>query len=110
MRLLALANILSGVIIFLLSLPLICRKVPMNRFFGVRIRAAFESRQRWYDVNAFGGTELARWSLLIVCYGLAGLILDERRLAVYAYANLAVVLTAVLIPLINVMRWSKKGN
>jgi hypothetical protein len=43
----AITILLSGVLIFLLSLPMIYRKVPMNHFYGVRIAAAFESDQRW---------------------------------------------------------------
>jgi hypothetical protein len=39
----AITILLSGVLIFLLSLPMIYRKVPMNHFYGVRIPAAFES-------------------------------------------------------------------
>lgn len=47
---------------FLLSLPLIFRKVPMNHFNGIRLRASFESEERWYDINAYGGRQLAACS------------------------------------------------
>jgi hypothetical protein len=47
------------VLLFGLSLPLVLRKAPMNEFYGIRIPAAFESKQRWYDINAYGGRQFA---------------------------------------------------
>jgi hypothetical protein len=37
----------------------------MNGAYGIRIPAAFESEQRWYDINAYGGRKLAGWSWLV---------------------------------------------
>ena len=59
MTTIALVTLLSGILIFILSLPLISRKIPMNGGYGIRIPAAFESEQRWYDINAYGGRQLA---------------------------------------------------
>ena len=61
-----------GIITFCVCLPLIYRKVPMNRFYGIRIPQSFVSAERWYDINAYGGRLLVRWSCLIMAIGLAG--------------------------------------
>lgn len=44
-----------GLLVSALSVPLIVRKVPMNRFYGVRIPKAFASERNWYELNEYGG-------------------------------------------------------
>ena len=61
--------LLVGLVTLLISLPLIYRKVPINAFYGIRIRASFQSEQRWYDINAQGGKLFAKWSALIIVPG-----------------------------------------
>lgn len=109
MTALALTLLLSGILIFLLSLPLINRQVPMNAGYGIRIPAAFESEQRWYDINAYGGRRLAGWSWLIVGTGAAGFFLSPEHKDAYVLASVTVTLLAVLIPVLQVYRWSRKG-
>jgi hypothetical protein len=58
-KMIIVADILFGVLLFGLSLPLVLRKVPMNDLYGIRIPAALESEQRWYDINAYGGRQFA---------------------------------------------------
>jgi hypothetical protein len=72
MSAIAIVTLFSGILIFVLSLPLISRKIPMNGGYGIRIPAAFESEQRWYDINAYGGRQLAAWSWLITVAGTVG--------------------------------------
>jgi hypothetical protein len=103
----AITILLSGVLIFLLSLPLVYRKVPMNHFYGVRIRASFESDRRWYDINAYGGRLMAIGSLPIVAAGVGGLFLPTAWLQPYAWAAMAVTVVSLLVPLVLVLRWSR---
>ncbi len=103
----AITLLLSGVLIFLLSLPLVYRKVPMNHFYGVRIPAAFESDRRWYDINAYGGRLMAIGSLPIVAAGAVGLFVPAAWFVPYALAAAAVSLVSVLVPLVLVLRWSR---
>src|SRR5215471_8716097 len=108
MTAIAFVTLLSGILIFLLSLPLISRKIPMNRAYGIRIPAAFESEQRWYDINAYGGRQLAAWSWLIVAAGVVGFFISPEHRDAYALACGAVTLVAVMIPAIQIYRWSRK--
>jgi hypothetical protein len=103
----AITILLSGVLIFLLSLPMIYRKVPMNHFYGVRIPTAFESDRRWYDINAYGGRLMAIGSLPIVGAGVTGLFLPADWLLPYATAATVVTLVSVLVPAVLVFRWSR---
>ncbi|HEY8961932.1 MAG TPA: SdpI family protein, partial [Luteolibacter sp.] len=68
----AIALLVGGLVIFLASLPLAYRKVPMNQAYGIRIQASFESEQRWYDINAYGGRRMAAWAWLIIFTGVLG--------------------------------------
>lgn len=58
-----------GILVAGLSVPLILRKVPMNRVYGVRIPRAFESEHRWYEINAYGGRLLLVYGLLVAAFG-----------------------------------------
>jgi hypothetical protein len=94
----------AGVMMFLLSLPLILRKVPMNHFYGIHLRASFESDERWYDINAYGGRQLAAWSWVVIATGFLGFFVPHHRFPVYAWASMPVILSAVLIPIIRIFR------
>ncbi|HMH05281.1 MAG TPA: SdpI family protein [Terriglobales bacterium] len=96
-----------GIVTFCVCLPLIYRKVPMNRFYGIRIRQSFVSGERWYDINAYGGRLLARWSCLIAIAGVVGFLVPLRFLQVYAIAAAGVILISVFAPLVQIIRWAR---
>jgi uncharacterized membrane protein len=50
--------LLSAILLVLLAIPLWLRRVPPNRFYGVRTRATLSDEARWYDVNARSGLDL----------------------------------------------------
>ncbi len=61
---LGLLNIGTAALMVALSIPLVFRKIPMNRFYGVRIPKSFSSESNWYEINAYGGRQLIFWSML----------------------------------------------
>jgi hypothetical protein len=98
----------SGLLAFLVSLPLIYRKVPMNHWYGFRTEEAFESEQRWYDINAFGGRQMAAWSWLIIATGAVGLFIHHPGyFLIYAWASIPVTVVAVFVPINRTVRWSQ---
>lgn len=103
----ALELVVMGAIIFCLTLPLIWRKVPRNRWYGVRLREAFSSEQRWYDINAYGGRILARWSIPIIVVGLAGFFVPLTFFFTYCCIAGCIVLVSMFAPLIQILRWVK---
>jgi hypothetical protein len=105
-KLIAIGDIQVGIIMFFISMPLVYRQVPMNRAYGIRIRAAFESDQRWYDINAYGGRQFAIWSWLLIAAGVMGFFVPAAYFDAYAYGSLGAAILAVTIPLILILRWS----
>jgi len=63
-------NIGIALLIILLSLPLIKRTIKMNGLYGVRIKKSFKSEKNWYDINAYGGKQLAIWSIPVIIAGI----------------------------------------
>ncbi len=95
-----LAAALVGVVA---SVPLMGRRVRMNRWYGVRIPEAFASEERWFAINHYGGRLLLIWSLAIAATAAAGAFLPRREWVAYDWAALVVVLggLALVIALIH---------
>jgi uncharacterized membrane protein len=55
-----------GPLLILLSLPLMLRWVPRNRFFGLRIPSTLRDESVWYDINALCARHLLLLGLLLV--------------------------------------------
>jgi uncharacterized membrane protein len=55
-----------GPILILLTIPLIFRWVPPNRFYGFRTPATLSDTSVWYDANALSGRHLFLLGLLMV--------------------------------------------
>ena len=55
-----------GPVLVLLSIPLILRRIPQNRFFGLEIPATCGNKRVWYDANALCGRHLLLLGLLMV--------------------------------------------
>lgn len=58
-----------GLLLTAFSLPLVLRRVPMNRAYGIRIPEAFTSDARWYDINAYGGRLFLVYGVLLTVFG-----------------------------------------
>lgn len=59
-----------------LGLPLVLRKVPPNRYFGVRMPATIADPRVWYEVNAQSGRHMVGLgvALLVMDLYLAGIV------------------------------------
>jgi len=55
-----------GPALVVLSIPLILRWIPPNRFFGLRIPATIRNESVWYDANALCGRHLLLLGLTMV--------------------------------------------
>src|SRR5438477_13121094 len=69
--------VIVGFVTFFVSLPLLYRKLRMNRFYGIRIPQAFVSKARWYEINEYGGRPLALWSWPITLFGVIGFLVPS---------------------------------
>jgi SdpI/YhfL family protein len=55
-----------GPLLLLVSLPLMLRWIPPNRFFGFRIASTLRDPSIWYDVNALNARHLFALGLTLV--------------------------------------------
>ena len=89
-----------GIASIAVSIPMILRRVPMNRWYGVRTRRAFASDEAWYEINAFGGKAFFLFGLFLAAVAWFGRdVLPDPRdpLAAAAMGLPAVALLAVLL-------------
>jgi hypothetical protein len=108
MQMIALLFFGTGCVLVLISLPLIYRKIPMNRFYGIRMRASFRSDSDWYDINEYGGRLLAWWSAPIIVVGIAGFFVPTNRLNDYVAVASVVSLGSVLASLVLALLWVRR--
>ena len=64
-----------AVVMILLGLPLLMRKIPMNRWYGARFKKSFESEENWYRINAYSAKQLILWSIPLLLLGVVTLFL-----------------------------------
>ena len=68
-----------AVVMMLLGLPLLKRKIPMNRWYGARFKKSFESEENWYRINAYSGKQLILWSIPLLLLGAATVFLPLAK-------------------------------
>jgi SdpI/YfhL protein family len=86
----ALTFVIVGLVTFFLSLPLLYRKIRMNRFYGIRIAQAFVSDARWYEINQYGGRLLALWSWPITLSGIICFFVPSHLFLAYLWVALGI--------------------
>lgn len=60
-----------GVAVALAALPLLFRLVKPNRFYGIRVSAAFASERNWYLINSFGARRFLVFGVVVAVAGRA---------------------------------------
>ena len=103
----AVVHLLTAVVLVVTAVPLVVGLVPMNRWYGVRIRAAFASDAAWYEINRYGGWRLLVWGLTLALTGMVGMLLDEQHWAVYNWTALAVILGGLAVVLVATLRQAR---
>jgi uncharacterized membrane protein len=88
----------SGLLISLLAVPMIRRRVPPNRLYGVRTKASFSSDSDWYRINAIGGRYLAIAGIVILVVGSIGFFLPLSARDTYSIIAGVVAWLAIVIP------------
>lgn len=86
----AIAQLLAAVVTMAVSVPLIQRRVRRNRWYGVRIRAAFEPDEAWFDINRYGGRLLLVWGNVLAATGIVGGFLGEKDWISYDWTALGI--------------------
>jgi len=92
---LSITFLLCGLIITLIGIPLACRKVPMNAFYGLRMKVSFQSETSWYDLNQVGGMLFAMLGFPLILSGALGFFLPEKMLMLHSTLTLAVMSASI---------------
>lgn len=104
---LGLSNLLVGALTVLIAIPLVRRKVKMNRAYGIRIRAAFESEHNWYEINAYGGRQMILWAIPLVMLGIVTFFVPLQNNSVLALV-VGCAPAILLVPVIMSQRFGNK--
>jgi hypothetical protein len=64
-----LCDIACGLVFALLGAMLAAFRIPMNSWYGFRVRNAVASEENWDRVNRFGGQRLVTWAIPLIMAG-----------------------------------------
>jgi hypothetical protein len=88
----------TGLLLCILSIPMILKKVKPNGLYGFRVKKTLENPDIWYAVNCYSGKWLLATGLItiistIVLAYVPGLSIDAYALAVLAVFTIAFLLS-----------------
>ena len=104
-------NIACGIVLVLISIPLVKKKVPMNRLYGFRISKAFASQDNWYKINRYGGRQLIQWSVLLLIIGIMYFIFPvnaSRHQAFNTVLGVAPIVICTAIPILKTLLYARE--
>jgi hypothetical protein len=102
-----------GLLSIVIGLPLADRRIPPNRWYGVRVRATFADEHVWYEANAQAGRDLTGLGVLFVV--LAIVLADRLPPAQYVMWCGPVFVLGSLLLVVRSLRlanrlWRERGN
>ena len=103
------SNLFVAFIVSALAIPMVRGQVAPNRWYGIRIKKAFESDEAWYAINRYGGKILLRLSLLVALAGLCGLLPPINR-SEGAQVLLGLAPLIYLVGLIPILRFANRWS
>jgi uncharacterized membrane protein len=90
----------------LLAIPLILRRIGPNWLYGLRTTKTMRDSKTWYDANAYAGNCLVVAGIFIASFPvILYLVLPNLHPAAFAIASAAVVLIAVLVTVVQSLRY-----
>ena len=97
----------SGVLLMLLSLPLLWSKIPPNGLYGFRVRATLENPSIWYPANKFAAKRLLWSGAVFVAAAVALYFIPGISVDVYSMACLFLFAVPFVMGLIQSLRYVK---
>jgi len=80
----------------------------MNDWYGVRIRASFESEAAWYEINHHGGCLLLAWSSLIAATGTVGMFVERRYWLTYNWTAVVIIGGGLALVIAKTLIYARK--
>jgi uncharacterized membrane protein len=100
-QILLIVYVAGGLILALVSLPLIFGKIKPNFFYGFRLPATLEDPDLWYPVNQFAAKRLLIASLVMIAAAIGLYYWPGISVDAYAYAFLGIFLAMITIVIIQ---------
>ena len=97
-----------GLMSMAISIPLILRKIPMNRWYGIRIAKAFVSDQHWHAINSYGGKWFFVFGLFLLAFSIFGADYAPDPRDILAPVFLMIPLLAIVPVIIFIQRFAKQ--
>jgi len=88
---------IPALLFFIVSVPLLFRLIPRNRFYGIRTKKTLSEDRVWYAVNRLAAAGLMTGS---VVYGLVALLVPYNRLASDNFLKWGIHLAAFVVPIV----------
>lgn len=108
MNFVAVIHLIASFLVIAAAVPLIRGRVKMNAWYGIRIREAFESEERWRAINRYGGRLFLIWGLAFAAFAVVGLTLSRNSWATYNVAALGPLVGGLILIVVLVCRHARK--
>lgn len=105
--LLGLSNLVVGLVVVLMSVPMARGNVSMNHTYGVRLARSFESEESWDRINRYGGRQLIIGGIVLMLLGIVFLFLDLDSSPDHVIL-LGLTPILLLIPALRIVSYAKK--
>lgn len=97
----------SGILLILISIPLLLEKVKPNPIYGFRVRATLDDPGTWYAVNKFFGKRLLVVGAVVSIDAAALYFVPRISVDGYALAMLAIFVIAFSIAMFQSWKYMK---
>jgi hypothetical protein len=96
-----------------LSLPLVRRWVPQNRFYGLRVPSTLKNKTLWYEANALAGRHMFLFgiALIVLDYGLTVSELPVRtHRQIFSWTSIGGLLAITAVDWRTANRWARERH
>lgn len=107
MNILMYLGLFSGLLLMVLSVPMILGIIPPNGLYGFRVKKTMENPDIWYPANTYSGKWLLVAGAIMVLASIGLHYIPGLSLDNYAYALLIVWVVVFSIALIASLRYLK---
>lgn len=104
---LGLSNIVIGLVISALMIPLLGGKVRMNPYYGFRFAVSFRSPWHWKMINRYGARVTLPWSLGMVPLGIVCLAGARFAGPVIMWTLILLSTLALVLPPLKTYRYAR---
>lgn len=99
--------VISGIVLALLSLPLVAEKIKPNPFYGFRVPATLNNPDAWYAVNKFFGKRLLAVAIADILASTGFYFWPRIRVDAYALSALGVFVVAFGVAMFQSWKYLK---